>query len=525
MTSSPSIVFFQDDLRIRDNPALTAAAHRGNPLICLFVWNPGASGYAKAGAASRWWLHHSLHTLDDNLAKAGNTLLLRIGHAPEVIAGMVRRFGVSHLYWNRACEPVALDEEQQILKFLESEQAQVTLFHGNTLVDPSSVRTQAQQPYSVFTPFWKRFQTNSIIEPPVHAPRHLPPAPSVKVTSNSLASLDLLPSYDWAQGLREAWSPGEDGAQTLLGKFLKAPVQSYEIDRDRPDISRTSHLSPHLHFGEISPRDIWHALNRAAGRHTTARTKAGLMAFRRQLVWREFCRHLLAHFPHMAHQPLRMEFQQFPWRPHPELLHAWQQGQTGYPLIDAGMRELWHTGWMHNRVRMVVASFLTKHLLLPWEEGAQWFWDTLVDADLANNAFGWQWVAGCGADAAPFFRIFNPITQGKKFDPDGVYVRRWVPELSKLSNAWIHTPWEAPPSVLQEADVELGKTYPLPIVNHAEARSRALEAYQQFKKIGLGPSVNRSPRNKKKVHVHGPTTYHHRSHTRPENTARKKRDD
>ena len=481
MTSSPSIVFFQDDLRMRDNPALAAAADRGNPLICLYIWNPDASGYARPGAASRWWLHHSLHTLADNLAKAGNTLILKTGHAPEVIAGLVRQLGASHLYWNRACEPTALEEEQKILKLLESTNAQATIFHGNTLVDPSSVQTLAQQPYSVFTPFWKRFQSNLTLKPPVRAPRHLPPAPSVKLPSNSLASLELLPRFDWAQGLREAWSPGEDGAQSLLRKFLQAPVQSYETDRDRPDRSRTSHLSPHLHFGEISPRDIWHAADRAAHRQTTTRAKAGLTAFRRQLVWREFSRHLLIHFPRMAQQPLRMEFQQFPWRPHPEFLRAWQRGQTGYPLIDAGMRELWHTGWMHNRVRMVVASFLTKHLLLPWEDGAQWFWDTLVDADLANNTFGWQWVAGCGADAAPFFRIFNPIMQGKKFDPDGVYVCRWIPELSKLSPAWIHSPWEAPPSVLQEADVDLGTTYPLPIVNHAEARTRALEAYQQCK--------------------------------------------
>ncbi len=481
MTSSPSIMFFQADLRMRDNPALAAAAHRGNPLICLFVWNPDSSGYAKPGSASQWWLHYSLKTLADNLAQAGNTLILRIGHAPEVIANLVRQFGVRHLFWNRACEPTSLEEEQQILSFLETEHAHATFFHGNTLVNPSSVQTQARQPYSVFTPFWKRFQNNFTLEQPVQTPRHLPPPPSGKVPSDPLPSLKLLPAVDWAQGLRENWSPGEEGARTLLRKFLHAPIQTYETERDRPDVSGTSHLSPHLHFGEISPRYIWHALDRAAHRQTSTRAKASLMAFRRQLVWREFSRHLLFHFPHIAHQPLRMEFQHFPWRPHPEFLHAWQQGQTGYPLIDAGMRELWHTGWMHNRVRMVVASFFTKHLLLHWQEGAQWFWDTLVDADLANNTFGWQWVAGCGADAAPFFRIFNPIMQGRKFDPDGVYVRRWVPELSRLSHKWIHAPWDAPPSALQEADVELGRTYPFPIVNHQEARSRALDAYQQFK--------------------------------------------
>ena len=483
MTSSPSLMFFQADLRLRDNPALTAAVQRGNPLICLFVWNPDSSGYARPGAASRWWLHHSLQALEDQLAKAGNALVLRKGKAPEVIAGLVRQFRVGHLYWNRQCEPTALEEEEQILKILESEHARATFFHGNTLVDPSSLRTTAQQPYSVFTPFWKRFQNDFTLDPPVQAPRQLPPVPSGNLQSDSLASLQLLPFFDWAQGLKESWSPGENGARTLFRKFLHAPVQSYEADRDRPDLSRTSRLSPHLHFGEISPRYIWYALNRAVHRQTTTRAKAGLLAFRRQLVWREFSRHLLVHFPHMAHQPLRAEFQHFPWRPHPAFLQAWQQGQTGYPLIDAGMRELRHTGWMHNRVRMVVGSFLTKHLLLHWEEGAQWFWDTLVDADLANNIFGWQWIAGCGADAAPFFRIFNPITQGRKFDPEGVYVRRWVPELSTLSPAWIHAPWEAPPSALDEADVKLGTTYPMPIVDHGAARSRTLAAYQQFNQI------------------------------------------
>ena len=478
MTLSSSIVFFQNDLRMRDNPALTAAAHRGHPLICLFVWNPDAAGYAKPGSASQWWLHHSLHALAEKLTNAGNTLIVRIGKAPELIDSLIRQLGVTHLYWNQPCEPAALEEEQRILEILESKNIQANVFHGNTLVDPSTIQTQSHQPYSVFTPFWKRFQTNSIVDPPILAPRHLPPLPAGKVKSDSLSSLQLLPCVDWAHGLRETWFPGEDGALTRMKKFLKDPVKTYETDRNRPDLSRTSHLSPHLHFGEISPRDIWHASSRAAHRQTSAKAKNGLMAFKRQIVWREFSRHLLFHFPHMAHRPLRLEYQQFPWQSSPKFVRAWQQGQTGYPLIDAGMRELWHTGWMHNRVRMLVASFLTKHLLIHWEVGAQWFWDTLVDADLANNAFGWQWVAGCGADASPFFRIFNPVTQGQKFDPDGEYVRRWVPELAGLSHKWIHAPWEASSDVLEEAGVKLGTTYPLPIVNHSEARERALEAYQ-----------------------------------------------
>lgn len=483
MTSSPSIVLFHDDLRMRDNQALTAAARGGNPLICLFVWNPDSSGYARLGGASQWWLHHSLYALADNLTKAGNSLIVRRGQAPDIIAGLIRQLGVSHLFWNQACEPTPLEEEKRMIEFLEREKIPASVFHGNTLVAPSTIYTKSQQPYSVFTPFWKRFQTNSVIEPPISAPRHLPPPPAGKVPSDSLASLHLLPAFDWAKGLRETWSPGEDGALTRLKKFLKDPVKTYETDRDRPDLSHTSHLSPHLHFGEISPRYIWHACGRAMRRQSTPRGKAGLMAFKRQIVWREFSRHLLFHFPHMAHRPLRMEYQDFPWQSNPEGVHAWQQGRTGYPLIDAGMRELWHTGWMHNRVRMLVASFLTKHLLIHWEVGAQWFWDTLVDADVANNTFGWQWVAGCGADAAPFFRIFNPITQGRKFDPDGDYVRRWVPELAQLSPAWIHAPWEAPQEVLLEAGVELGTTYPYSIVNHTEGRERALDAYQQFKKI------------------------------------------
>ena len=295
-----------------------------------------------------------------------------------------------------------------------------------------------------------------------------------------LVNLQLEPTIDWAGGMRSTWGPGEDGAQYELQRFLDTAVTGYSEHRDRPDEVQTSRLSPYLHFGEISPRQVWHAVRKHAGKHPAI--QRGAEAYLRQLGWREFAHHLLFHFPHTVDQSLRAEFADFPWRDNSVDLKAWQRGRTGYPLVDAGMRELWATGWMHNRVRMVAASFLVKHLLLPWQAGDRWFWDTLVDADLANNTLGWQWVAGCGADAAPYFRIFNPVSQGEKFDPNGNYVRRWVPELSRLPAEWIHKPWEAPTNVLAEAGVKLGMTYPEPIVDHHTARIRALAALAKLKK-------------------------------------------
>ena len=481
MTHSPSIVLFQDDLRVADNPALTAAVRRSQPLICVFVWNPDATGYERPGAASRWWLHHSLQNLTSRIRNAGNDLVFRLGHPVEVLNDLLGEFKDSHVFWNRSCEPGARATERKILQILEAQHIQGTGFDGTSLLDPSRLQTQAGKPYCMFTPFWRKLQTTLQLCPALPAPRNLPPPPASRVHSEALDSFKLLPATDWAQGIRDTWAPGEEGAQAALKSFLRAPVKDYSTNRDRPDIPHTSRLSPHLHFGEISPREIWHAINRAKKNHATHQDKKSYEAFLRQIGWREFARYLLFHFPHTIQKPLSTAYKTFPWRRTAASLRAWQKGLTGYPIVDAGMRELWHTGWMHNRVRMIAASFLTKDLFLSWRKGADWFWDTLVDADLANNTLGWQWVAGCGADASPFFRIFNPTTQGMKFDPDGVYIRTWVPELAGLPSRWIHQPWDAPPPVLTEAHVRLGETYPYPVVDHKAARTQALLTYQKFK--------------------------------------------
>ncbi len=483
MTSSaPSIVLFQNDLRLADNPALSAAAHREKPLICLYVWNKKATGYHMPGAASRWWIYHSLQSLSDHLQTAGNDLTIRFGKTMEVLSGLLRNFPKAHVFWNQSCEPMGQEIERNLLTFLETEKIEGRGFHGNTLVDPATILTQSHTPYRVFTPFWNRLHNTLSFSPPLPAPRTLPPQPSVPPKSLPLDSLKLLPKIDWAEGIRQSWTPGETGAQTALRKFLQNPAKFYAMDRDRPDLPHTSRMSPHLHFGEMSPRRLWHSIQHAKQKNHNIQARKSYDAYLRQIAWREFSQYLLRHFPQTVHEPLYSTYQTFPWHNNARSLRAWEKGLTGFPIVDAGMRELWHTGWMHNRVRMITASFLTKDLLLPWQKGAKWFWDTLVDADLANNTMGWQWVAGCGADASPFFRIFNPITQGKKFDPDGHYVRKWVPELAALPSSFIHQPWAVPPLLLAKANVTLGETYPQPIIDHTVARNRALLAYRKFKK-------------------------------------------
>ena len=348
-------------------------------------------------------------------------------------------------------------------------------FGGALLFEPGDIRTGDGGPYKVFTPFYKACLKAGISRAPKPAPGKIP-APDAGLDGDGLEALNLLPTApDWSGGLAEVWRPGEAGAQAQLDRFLDAAAASYKADRDRPDLAGTSRLSPHLHFGEIGPRAVWARAEASIARNGAL--EGGVRAFQRELVWREFSAHLLFHFPDIPERPWRENFARFPWREDEAALQAWQRGRTGYPIVDAGMRELWETGWMHNRVRMVAASFLVKHLLLSWQAGEAWFWDTLVDADLANNAASWQWVAGSGADAAPFFRIFNPMTQGRKFDPDGDYVRRWVPELGDLPARHIHEPWSAPPDVLEAAGVDPGRTYPRPIVDHKGARERALAAF------------------------------------------------
>ncbi len=477
-----SIVWFRQDLRLDDNPALRAAVAAGDAVVPVFLWGAKEESWPP-GAASRWWLHRSLKALDTSLRAAGSRLIVRRGKVSAVLKELVRETGAEKVFWNQLYEPAAREQDAQAAKILKSVGVEAVAFQGSLLFEPDDIQTQSGGPFQVFTPFWKACLAKEEPSQPETASKSLP-APSKWPESFALEALELEPKVDWAAGIRETWTPGEDGARRQLGRFLKQTVTDYKTSRDLPAVEGTSRLSPHLHFGEISPRRVWHEIRKAQSKHAYSGEtgwKAGPESYLRELGWREFAYHLLHHFPHTTEKPLREQFASFPWRKSKQDLRAWQKGRTGYPIVDAGMRELWTTGWMHNRVRMVVGSFLVKDLRLSWLEGARWFWDTLVDADLANNTLGWQWVAGCGADAAPYFRVFNPVTQGEKFDPDGEYVRRWVPEIARLPNKWIHKPWEAPPMELQMARVTLGKTYPEPIVDHAEARREALDAFQSIK--------------------------------------------
>jgi len=470
---APVIVWFRHDLRVADNPALRAAAAEANrPIVPLYIldqeidWPPGG--------ATLWWLDGSLKALSAALAAIGAPLSLRRGPAEKILRDVVRETGATAVYWNRHYAPGTITRDKAIKAGLQKIGVAAESFNGALLFEPWELKTQAGNPFKVFTPFWRTAMNAPAPRKPFPAPKKLVGFAGA-ITSEKREAWKLLPTKpDWADGMRENWTPGETSARKLLHTFHDENVTGYIKRRDLPGETGTSRLSPHLAFGEISPHQIWHAASRWE-------PGAGQAGFMRQIIWREFCTHLLYHFPQIPEAPLRREFTAFPWAKDKKALRAWQQGRTGYPIVDAGMRELWHTGWMHNRVRMVVASFLVKHLLLPWRAGEDWFWDTLVDADLANNAANWQWVAGCGTDAAPYFRVFNPVLQGEKFDADGVYVRRWVPEISALDDAWIHKPWDAPDSALKTAGIVLGKTYPAPIVDHKSARDRALAAFKQIR--------------------------------------------
>ena len=445
----PVLLWFRRNLRLSDNAALIAAAASGRPVIPVYILDE-----QDIGGASRWWLHHSLASLDRDLRQKGTTLVLRSGPPDEELDRLVAQTGATGLYYAKRYEPLARRQEADVDARLQ-ERLDIHAFDDSLLNHPGRVMTGSGTPYRVFTPFWK--SSVAVGDPPLPQPvpekiglaRH-------SLDSLSLSDLRLRPTGpDWAQGLRDTWEPGESNGLRRIDD-IEEVARDYDTCRDRPDLDATSRLSPYLHFGEVSIRQVWHSLHQL---ELQGCSTPGTASLRRQLYWRDFSAYMLFHFPTMPDKPLRPEFEHFPWSGTESQLLAWQRGMTGYPIVDAGMRQLWHTGWMHNRVRMIVASFLVKDLLIPWQAGAAWFLDTLVDADLANNSASWQWVAGSGTDAAPYFRVFNPTLQGKKFDPHGRYVRRWIPELSGKGEA----------------------EYPAPIVDHGAARQRALEAYGRIK--------------------------------------------
>ena len=461
-----TIVWFRQDLRIADNPALTAAVDRGSPVIPVYIHAPGEEGGWSPGAASRWWLHHSLVSLGESLAGLGSRLCLRAADdSLDELLRLARECGADCVVWNRRYEPASVARDRQIKLQLRASGLATSSHNSALLFEPWEVKSKSGGPFQVFTPYWRACLAQAAPALPLPAPQRLR-APQAWPASARLEELALLPRVDWSGGLRRTWMPGGPGACSRLQAFLGESLRSYGQRRNRPDAAGTSRLSPHLHFGEIGPREIWHAA-RETGLSQGGDSSWRQSQFIAEIGWREFAHHLLFHFPQTPDAPLRGNFARFPWRDDAPRLRAWQRGHTGYPIVDAGLRELWSTGWMHNRVRMIAASFLVKDLLISWVEGAAWFWDTLVDADLASNTLGWQWVSGCGADAAPYFRVFNP---------EGVYVRRWVPELANLANEWIHQPWQAPANALTVAGVRLGENYPSPLVDHAAARNAALAA-------------------------------------------------
>ena len=481
--SSVAIVWFDTDLRLADNPSLDAAVSQGARVLPVYILDDESPEREALGDASRWWLHNSLSALSQALDDRGAPLYLRRGAADRVLPEIARAAGAASVHWGRRYEPWARAREDRVAEALAALDIAFERHNAALLHEPWTVRTGNGGSYGVFTPFWKAECALGDPSKPTAAPDRLTPAPRDGLdTSERLADWALLPmSPDWAGGLRAAWSPGEAGAAARLDAFLDSAVAHYPDRRNRPDLDATSHLSPHLHFGELSARQVWHAARSRAHAAGGGAVEKGVWAFLRELSWRDFNHNLLYHTPAMVSENYQGKFDRFPWHGDEEAFAAWTAGRTGYPVVDAGMRELWSTGFMHNRIRMVTASFLVKHLLVPWQWGEAWFRDTLVDADLANNVANWQWVAGCGADAAPYFRIFNPMTQGEKFDPEGAYVRRWVPELADLPTRFLHAPWTADPVTLEAAGVRLGSSYPEPIVDHKQARARALEAYEAVK--------------------------------------------
>lgn len=430
------------------------------------------------GGASKWWLDKSLRSLAKDIEAAGGQLILRRGLARETLDEVIDETGANAVFWNRRYEETGRDIDRDIKSSLKNRDIHVESFNGSVLTEPWEQKTGSGGYYKVFTPYWKSVQANYTPPERYRTPRKLDAL--TDIASDNLDDWGLHPSDpDWSDGFSD-WQPGEDGAKARLKTFLDGPVSDYNEDRNRPDLEKgTSRLSPHLAFGEISPAEIWRTVKDRINSGDADEKNA--MVFLSEICWRDFAYVLLFHNPKLASENYNSDFNNMPWRNSEKDLKAWQRGQTGYPIVDAGMRQLYETGWMHNRVRMIVASFLTKHLLLHWHHGEEWFWDCLLDSDPASNGASWQWTAGSGADAAPYFRVFNPITQGEKFDKSGDYVRQWCPELANMPRKYLYQPWDADAATLHKAKVKLGETYPEPLIAHKDGRQRALDAYDTLK--------------------------------------------
>ncbi len=469
MDKKIAIYWFRQDLRLSDNPALTKAVASGN-VLPIYILDDHNSGTSAMGRASRWWLHHSLHALNESL---GSKLSVYSGNPQDILDDIIKRFDVSAIYCNRCYEPWRTERDQKIEIHLKQCGIGFHTDNGSLLWEPWHIKKEDGTPYKVFTPFYRKGCLNA----------KRPREPLAKPTSSnyindtnsmSIDDLKLCPKEKWDKKIEPYWDIGEKGAEKRLENFIDEGLSFYKKGRNIPIKPYVSRISPHLHFGEISPNQLWYAVR-------SVNNDDNVDHYCSELGWREFSYSQLYHNPDLPRKNLQPKFDHFPWVDQEDHLLAWQRGETGIPMVDAGMRELWQTGYMHNRVRMIVGSFLVKNLRLHWHHGERWFWDTLIDADLANNSASWQWIAGCGADAAPYFRIFNPVTQGQKFDPDGEYVRRYIPEIAYLPNKYLFNPWEAPELVLKESGIKLGSTYPYPIVDLKKSRALALEAFQSLK--------------------------------------------
>ncbi|TPW25925.1 cryptochrome/photolyase family protein [Pararhizobium mangrovi] len=474
----PIVVWLRNDLRLDDNPPLAAAAETGRPVVPLVVFDEESKDVRQLGGAHKWWFHHSLESLATSFRGKGSQLTLRRGEGAKIVPEVMEEVGADALVFNRRYDEGSRAVDDAVVEALGDDVA-VTRYAGNLLHNPDEVETNSGGYYKVYTPFMKTVMKQKR-RAPVDAPSGFK-QPDSFPKSDKLEDWDLLPTKpDWSGGIRDFWTVGEKAAHDRFADFCDECLGGYDAGRDKPDKDATSRMSPHLRWGEISPIRLWHTANAYAERRKTI-PSGDLESFLQELVWRDFNYNLLYNFGPMATKDFNSRFDDFPWKSSKKSLEAWQAGKTGYPIVDAGMRQLWETGWMHNRIRMVVGSFLTKDLLIDWREGERWFWDTLVDGDIASNTAQWQWIGGTGADAQPFFRIFNPITQSERFDKNGDYIRRFVPELKDLPTKVLHAPWDADEETLEKAGVKLGETYPKPIIDHKKARDRALGAYDEVK--------------------------------------------